>query len=137
MKEEYLHFIYSTKVLGKQFTTSSGESLEVLEFGIHNHNSGPDFLEAKIKLEDNIWAGQIEFHVKSSDWVKHKHHFDSNYNNVIAHFVFEHDQEIKSGEYTLPTVELKSLIDQNHFSRYNNYLRSKNWIACENEINNY
>ena len=135
MKEEYLHFVYRTKLLGNSFRTVSGESIEILEFGIHNHNSGPDFLEAKIKLEDKIWAGQIEFHVKSSDWIKHKHQFDSNYNNVIAHFVYEHDQDIKSGEYNLPTVELKSLIDENHFSKYDIYLKSKNWIACENEIN--
>ncbi len=136
MKEEYLHYVFKTKQLGKNFVTTNGEELEVLSFGYHNNSSGPDFLECQLKLNGHVWAGQIEFHVKSSDWFKHKHQNDSNYNNVIAHFVFEHDMEIESGLYQLPTVELKSLIDKHHFDKYRKYITSKNWIACQNEISN-
>lgn len=134
MKEEYLHYLFRTKQLGNQFITTSNLKVEILDFGIHNHNSGPDFLECKISLNNKIWAGQIEFHIKSSDWLKHKHQHDLNYNNVILHVVFEHDQEIKSGEYTLPTIELKHLIDHDHHNKYKSYLNSKNWIACQNDI---
>jgi len=134
MKEEYLHYLFRTKQLGSDFVTTNNESIEVVNFGFHNHNAGPDFLECQIKYDHKIWAGQIEFHVKSSDWLKHKHQFDSNYNNVIAHFVYEHDLEIESGKYTLPTIELKSLINQNHFIKYKTYLKSRGWIPCEKDI---
>tara|TARA_B100000809_G_C15103082_1_gene517683 strand:- start:278 stop:1531 length:1254 start_codon:yes stop_codon:yes gene_type:complete len=134
VKEEYLHYIFRTKQLGKYFTTTNNQKIEVLDFGIHNHNAGPDFLECKVRFDGKIWAGPIEFHVKSSDWIKHKHQFDSSYKNVIAHFVFEHDLEIMSGNYTLPAIEIKSLINQNHFKKYDNYLNSKNWVSCQNEI---
>jgi hypothetical protein len=87
-------------------------------------------------LNEQTWAGQIEFHVKSSDWFKHNHQTDSNYNNVIAHFVYEHDTEIESGRYELPTVEIKELIDKEHFEKYSDYIKSKNWVACKNEISN-
>jgi len=135
MKEEYLHYIFKTKQLGKDFLTTNGEVLEVTNFGYHNHSSGPDFLECQLKLSNQSWAGQIEFHVKSSDWFKHNHQTDSNYNNVIAHFVYEHDAEIESGLYKLPTIELKNHINQAHYNKYHNYITSKNWIACQNEIN--
>jgi hypothetical protein len=134
MKEEYLHYIFKTKQLGKYFKTTNGEKLEVINFGYHNHSSGPDFLECQLKLNDQIWAGQIEFHLKSSDWFKHNHQTDSNYNNVIAHFVYEHDAEIESGLYQLPTIELKDFINKNHFKKYSNYINSKKWVACQNEI---
>ena len=135
MKEEYLHYIFKAKQLGKNFVTTNGEELEVISFGYHNQTSGPDFLECQLKLNGQVWAGQIEFHVKSSDWFKHNHQTDTNYNNVIAHFVYAHDAEIESGLYQLPTVELKDLIDESHYNKYHNYMTSKNWIACQNEIN--
>lgn len=134
MQEEYLHYIFKTKLLGKYFVTTKGDKLEIVNFGYHNNSSGPDFLECQILLNGQLWAGQIEFHVKSSDWFKHKHQFDSNYNNVIAHFVFEHDIEIQSGQYELPTVELSECIDKVHYTKYHNYITSKNWVACENEM---
>ncbi len=134
MQEAYLHYAFKTKLLGNKFITTNNQQVEVVKFGYHNHNAGPDFLECQAKIDDKIWAGQIEFHVKSSDWLKHNHHKDKNYNNVILHFVFEHDTEIKSGQLTLPTVELKSLINQNHYNKYQSYITSKHWVACQNDI---
>lgn len=134
MNEEYLHYIFKTKQLGKYFKTINNDSVEILNFGYHNYNAGPDFLECQIKINDQIWAGQIEFHVNSSDWLKHKHQFDKNYNNVILHIVYNHDQNIQSGQYTLPTIELKSVIDLKHYNKYVDYINAKNWVACNNEI---
>ncbi len=134
MKEEYLHYIYKTKQLGNTFLTTNNQKVQIINFGYHNHNSGPDFLECKAKIDDKIWAGQIEFHVKSSDWIKHNHHQDNNYNNVILHIVYEHDIEIQSGEMILPTIELKKLIDHNHYLKYHSYVTSKHWVACINDF---
>ncbi|MGV6860331.1 MAG: DUF2851 family protein [Putridiphycobacter sp.] len=134
MKEEYLHYLFKTKQLGDAFMTTDGQVVKVLNFGCHNQNAGPDFLECKIQLDDKIWAGQIEFHVNSSDWLKHKHQHDVNYNNVILHFVVNHDKPIFSGKYLLPTVTLKDRIDNNHYQHYLQFVTSKNWIACQNEL---
>ena len=134
MKEEYLHYLFRFKLLGNQFKTIDGNELEILNFGIYNTNAGPDFLEGKIKLNGQIWSGPIEFHVKSSDWYLHKHQLDKRYDNVIAHFVFEHDSEIKSGLYNLPTVELKSKIDFEHYSRYSELAESQKIIPCQSQI---
>lgn len=134
MKEEYLHYLFRFKLLGSQFKTVDGNQLEILNFGIYNTNAGPDFLEGKIKLNGQIWSGPIEFHVKSSDWFLHKHQLDKRYDNVIAHFVFEHDAEVKAGQYNLPTVELKSKIDFAHFGRYQDLAESKKTIPCQSQI---
>jgi hypothetical protein len=134
MKEEYLHYLYRLKLLGNQFQTTDGRSLEVLSFGYHNQNAGPDFMEAKIMLDGQLWAGPVEFHVKSSDWYAHGHQNDKHYNNVIVHFVFAHDQDVYSGDYKLPVVELKSRIDRDHFKRYQNLARSTGSIACQNQV---
>jgi hypothetical protein len=134
MKEATLHYLFNSKKLGADFLTTKAAKLEVLAFGELNKNAGPDFLNAKIRLEDKIWAGHLEFHIKSSDWNKHKHQFDPAYENVIAHFVLEHDQEVKSGEYTLPVVELKSRIDTAEASVYEKLLQAKSWIPCESQF---
>ena len=134
MKEEYLHHIFKTKQLGKHFISTDHKKVEILDFGIHNYNSGPDFLECKVKIDDKIWAGQIEFHVKSSDWLKHNHQNDSNYNNVILHIVYEYDMDIQSGKMILPTIEVKNIINLNHYNKYQNYINSKNWVACQNDL---
>jgi len=134
MKEEYLHYLFRFKLLGNVFTTTDGKEIEILNFGFYNTNAGPDFLEAKICYDGNTWAGPIEFHVKSSDWYLHNHQADERYDNVIAHLVYEHDRDVKSGNYFLPTVELKSKIDENNYSRYCELAGSKKTIPCQNQI---
>ncbi|MEO9532264.1 MAG: DUF2851 family protein [Crocinitomicaceae bacterium] len=134
MKESTLHYLFNSKKLGADFITSENLNLEVIDFGELNKNAGPDFLNAKLKLEDKIWAGHIEFHLKSSDWYKHNHQFDPAYENVIAHFVLEHDQEVESGQYVLPVVELKKMVDLEEVRNYENFINAKSWIPCEAQI---
>ncbi len=134
MQEEYLHYLFKNNILGAVFETTNGEKLEVIHSGYHNHNSGPDFQESLIYFDDKKWAGQIEFHVKSSDWNRHQHQYDVNYNNVIAHFVFDHDEDIYIDQFKLPTIEIKDLIDQHHYKHYLEFKASENWIPCENTI---
>ncbi|MFC2114629.1 DUF2851 family protein [Bacteroidota bacterium] len=74
MKEELLHFIWKYRLLyGNVLLTKEGEVIEITSPGVHNANAGPDFLDARIKIGDTIWAGSIEIHVQSSDWFRHKH----------------------------------------------------------------
>ena len=79
MKEEWLHFIWKMKRLPLNLKTKKGESIEIIHPGIHNLDSGPDFFEAKIKINQLIWSGNVEIHIRSSDWLKHKHQLDEAY----------------------------------------------------------
>ena len=92
IKEEIFHYLWKTKRLPfHKFSLTDGRKLEVIDVGTHNVESGPDFSNAKIKIDDLIWSGNIEIHVNASDWHKHKHHFDKAYDNVILHVVYRDD----------------------------------------------
>lgn len=133
IREDLLHFIWRTKRFDvKQLVTTNGDKIELLDWGQLNHDAGPDFLNSKIKIGNTIWAGQIEMHLKSSDWNNHKHSTDAAYNNVILHVVFEHDIEIETKNgYTLPCLELKSRIDSSILQNYRELMSSTARIPCE------
>lgn len=136
MNEAYLHFIWKLKRLPfHQMKTTNGKEIQILNCGIHNvSESGPDFSNARIFYEQMEWAGQIEMHVKSSDWYRHNHHLDAAYNNVILHVVYEHDKEISVNNSILPTIELKSFIDKDHFKNWETFAKSMKDIHCEDSI---
>ncbi len=133
IREDLLHFIWRTKRFDvKQLATTNGDKIELLDWGQLNHDAGPDFLNAKIKIGNTIWAGQIEMHLKSSDWNKHNHSSDAAYNNVILHVVYEHDEDIitQSG-HNIPCMELKSRIDAPVIQNYRELMSSTARIPCE------
>ena len=76
--------------------TTKGLHIEVIDSGLHNMNSGPDFFNAKIKIDDTLWVGNVEIHDKASDWYLHKHDKDERYNNVILHVCGDIDMEVKN-----------------------------------------
>lgn len=132
MNEKYLHFLWKNKRLPlTNLFTVDGKKVEILQVGIHNLDSGPDFFNGKIILDEITHSGNIEMHVKSSDWNLHGHQFDQAYSNVILHVVYEHDALIFIEGIPIPTVELKKLIDWNHFSWFNNYYKGAATILCE------
>ena len=104
MPEIILHYIWQQGLfLPFPQTTFSGQPIEVLSLGQHNTNAGPDFIDARLKIGGQEWHGNIEMHVHSSDWYKHKHHQDPAYNNVILHVVREVDKRV----YTERGVEVE------------------------------
>ena len=134
MKEEYLHYAFKHKLVGNTFLTTSNQLLQVIDFGEHNANAGPDFLDAKINFDGQIWVGAIEFHVNSSDWFRHNHQNDPAYGNVIAHFVYTFDMELINNGSVVPTVELKSKIDPAHYKKYQQLIHTHTEILCQNSI---
>jgi hypothetical protein len=135
MNEAFLHFIWQYRLYNTQITTTSNKLIEVLNPGQHNHDAGPDFTNARVKIENTIWAGNVEIHMKSSDWHRHNHQTDPAYDNVILHVVFENDREILDKNLIpLPTVELKGLIHEGVYKKYFYYLNNQLWIPCEKDI---
>jgi len=109
ISEDFIHYIWKIKNFDLQnLLTTSGEQLEILNFGTPNSNAGPDFLNGSIQLSNTKWFGHIEMHINSSDWDKHKHTDDPAYQNVILHVVLNHDKTILIGENPIPTIELRS-----------------------------
>ena len=134
MKEEYLHYIFDKRLLGKDFFTTDNKSLQIIDFGRLNGNAGPDFLDAKIQLDGQLWAGPIEFHVKASDWCRHQHQLDPAYGSVIAHFVYEADEIVTVGNFAIPTVELKLLIDLDNYRQYKSMVANKSELLCSSYL---
>jgi len=136
MKEAFLHLIWKLKKFDlSQLQTTDGQALSVLNFGTHNHNSGPDFLNGSIKYKDNIWHGHIELHVKSTAWNQHKHQDDKAYNSVILHVVYEDDGPIKTyNGNTIPTLVLKGRIAKSSFRKYEMLTNSLDKIPCTNHM---
>lgn len=132
MNENYLHFLWKNKRLPlTNLLTIDSKKIEILHVGIHNPDSGPDFFNGQILLDEIRHSGNIEMHVKSSDWNLHGHQFDKAYSNVILHVVYEHDQLIFIEGIPIPTVELKQLIDWEHFNWFTNYYKRTAPILCE------
>ncbi len=133
MKEELLHFIWQSKTLLKQpLKTISGEPLQIIQTGILNSDAGPDFFNAKVKIGNTLWAGNIEIHIKSSDWKTHNHQIDRNYDNVILHVVYFHDAEIfYANGKPIPCIELRNLISPLTLRKHHQLQLNQNTIACE------
>jgi len=137
MTEKLLQYLWNFKVFKHfDFKDIEGNSVEILDFGKWNTDSGPDFLTAKIKINNIILAGNIELHVKSSDWIFHNHSQDPNYQNIILHVVFQNDAEIDElKDKNVPTLELRSHIDENILWKYEKLISGSQFIPCENIFN--
>ncbi len=136
MTEDFLHYIWRTKSFKTtSFIGTQKEQIQVLDFGIYNTNAGPDFLEGKVVINGQLWAGQIELHVSSADWYKHKHETDDHYKNVILHVVYYHNKEVlrENGE-AIPTLVLQGNFDENLYWRYEQLLQGERFIPCENQL---
>jgi len=136
MTEDFLYYIWKYKLLTfNDLKTCEGENIEIIKPGIHNTDAGPDFFNARIRINNTEWAGNIEIHVKSSDWFKHKHNQNQQYDSVILHVVFEYDAPVYRQNNTLiPSLSLKNRFDQNLFLRYKTLLENKYKILCEKSV---
>ena len=126
MKEEFIYYLWENRLLHLDLKTTDNEDITILSVGIRNHDSGADFVNARIKIGDALWAGQVEIHVRASDWFKHNHHNDANYDSVILHVVYENDTD----SLKIPTLEIKDKFDLSIFHKYNWFFGSRNWIPC-------
>lgn len=136
MKEDFLHHVWLYKKFDfSNLQTTNKESLSILKVGNYLQQAGPDFFNAQIEIDNQKWAGNIEIHIKSSDWYIHHHERDVNYDNVILHVVWEHDAVIfRKDNSEIPVLELKNYISPDFVQQYQKLKVTKSWIYCENEI---
>lgn len=142
MNEDFLHYVWQYQKFDTlHLETTKGEALHVIQKGQHNKSgSGPDFKEAILKIGNQKWAGQIEIHLKSSDWYAHHHERDSNYDNVILHVVWEDDVEVfDANQNPIPTLNMSGSVQSEALENYNALLShsGKRWINCANDFHSF
>ena len=132
MKEDFIHYVWQHRHYDfKNLITSWGQRLNVVFPGYHNHDAGPDFLQAVVEIDHVRWVGSVEIHCRSSDWLRHHHQGDDKYKSVILHVVYEHDMEIQLDENEfVPTLELKGRIPQEMFDRYESLMKEPDLLLC-------
>lgn len=134
MNEAFLQFIWKHRLYdNKNLIAADGQMVEVIHPGQQNTDAGPDFFNARIKLGETIWAGNVEIHQKASEWYRHKHEQDAAYDNVVLHVVKTNDQEVTNSQgQKIPALELAypSHLETN----YQQLLKSKKWIACADDF---
>ncbi len=136
IQEAFLHFVWKNQYFNKsRLLTQSGEAITIEKVGFHNNLAGPDFKEAVVTIDGMKWAGAVEIHLNSSDWEKHHHQGDPNYDNVILHVVYEDDKEIlDSHSRLLPTLSLKGLIKPKMLQRYTDMLQNDEKVPCAKQL---
>lgn len=136
MTEEFLHYIWKYRLYeNKDLRTSGGEEIGVIRPGEHNADAGPDFFNARLKIGRTLWAGNVEIHVRASEWHSHKHSSDKAYDNTILHVVYENDRKIfRANGEEIPALELKKRISNGLFERYLDVRQSRSSVPCEKLI---
>lgn len=133
MQERLLQYIWQHQYLQSTgLTTVQGQTLEVLDSGTWNQEQGPDFLYARVRIGDTLWAGQVEIHVRASDWYKHAHEGDAFYRNIVLHVVWEQDLDHCPGE--LPTLQLRDWVSLRRLDLYARWMEAPKGIACAGNL---
>jgi hypothetical protein len=133
LTESFLHYLWQFQYFDKkELTTTTGESISVVNAGILNTDAGPDFSQVKIKLDTIAWAGSVEIHIQSSGWYEHKHHEDAAYENVVLHVVWEDNKPVYRMDGTrLPTLQLKDRVDKNLIMSYQKLVTNGAVVPCQ------
>ena len=128
--EQLLHYCWKHKLWPKEgLSTTDGRFVEVIDPGLHNHNSGPDFFNAKVNIGGTLWVGNVEIHDKSSDWYLHGHQTDSHYDNVVLHVVGVADRDVQTSS-GLYVPQLCLAVPQSVSDNYEELLRTDAYPPC-------
>ncbi|MBK3518382.1 DUF2851 family protein [Carboxylicivirga marina] len=135
MNEEFLHYIWQHKLYKPELITTDEQRIEVIHPGTKNTDGGPDFFNAKIKIGNTLWAGNVEIHYDEKEWYMHQHHLDSAYDNVILHVVQQNGSNtINSKKREIPVCQIQ--INEELRLKYQQLQFNELWIPCEHDIAN-
>lgn len=132
-REDFLQYIWKFRLYNTPLMDPHGSLIEVIDTGQLNTDSGPDFFNARITAGPITWAGNVEIHMRASDWHRHGHHLDPAYDNVILHGVVEKDREVHNSKgRKILTVNME--FSQNLWSKYKDLLAKQETIPCREEL---
>jgi len=135
MREDLLHYLWKNVLYDSaDLKTTKGLKIQIIKHGESNSDAGPDFFNAKIKIAETIWAGNIEIHQNSSDWKRHGHHENSLYDSVILHVVFQNDADVfRTNGTEIPTLILP--FNKSLYSIYQDLIPLKKQIlVCKDKL---
>ena len=133
MTERLLQYIWQFQYFNsKELQVSSGESLQIIFPGHWNVDQGPDFQQAIIKIGTTKWIGNVELHLQTSDWFRHAHQNDKNYNSVILHVVWTHDEG--TAVTNIPLLSLQDKVPKMLLSQYEEWMMNPFFIPCGHQI---
>jgi hypothetical protein len=134
MSEEFIQFLWKYGLFERNsLMADSGEEIKVISLGEHNQDSGPDFLNARIRIGTTTWAGNVEIHLRSSDWFVHRHETDKAYDNVILHVVYQHNRPAtRSNGDVIPTLVLP--FNEDLYRNYKQLIGSRGALPCRGKI---
>ncbi len=137
MNESFLHYIWQFQYFDRvDLKTQLGEQVSIFQTGILNTDAGPDFSQAKIRIDQIDWVGNVEIHTKASDWLNHKHTSDKAYENVILHVVWEDDTDIRRADGSvIPSLRLKGRVDESLIIAYKKLMNDASAIPCNKSFN--
>ena len=133
MREDLLHYVWRLLRFDQSsLLTTQGEPVEILRRGSLNPNAGPDFLNARLRIGETVWAGNVEMHLSSSEWLRHGHQHDRAYDTVLLHVVLDEDVPIYRPDGSrIPCVELRRRIPPRLFNTYLRLIHNEHWIPCQ------
>ena len=128
--EQLIHYVWKHKLFPLTgLKTTDGQEVEVIDPGLHNHNAGPDFFNAKVKIGGTMWVGNVEIHDRASDWFLHRHDRDPNYNNVILHVAESIDVDVKTRQGNYPP-QMRLQVPAAIREHYEELLTTDEYPAC-------
>jgi len=135
MREDLLYFIWKFRFYNEfKINGFDNKQIEIINPGLQNFNSGPDFTGAQIRNHEATWVGNIEIDIKSSNWYKHGHHLNKEFNNVVLQVVTDNDAEVRcENGRIVPSMEIK--IEPGIIQKYNDYLKSNTFVPCSADLN--
>ena len=130
MMELLLHYVWKHKMFPlHELTTTDGRTVEVIDVGLQNRNAGPDFFNAKVKIDGTLWVGNVEIHDRASDWYRHGHDHDSAYDNTVLHVASIIDAEVQTTNGQLvPQLQLD--VPEQVRQHYEELLKTDQYPPC-------
>ena len=128
--EMLLHYCWKHRLFPPAgLVTTGGLPVEVIDTGLHNHDAGPDFFNAKVKVDGVLWVGNIEIHSRASDWHRHGHDSDTAYDNVVLHVVENADTEVTTASgHNVPQVRMS--VPRHVSENYGELLSADRYPPC-------
>src|SRR3989339_560193 len=91
--EKFIYYLWAEQPLkGLAYRTSDNKEIRIISTGLWNSSPGPDFTNARLYIGEQLYQGDVEMHLYSSDWYRHKHHLDNKYNNLVLHVTLWNDE---------------------------------------------